>query len=144
MKKVLVDLNIIIDVLWEREPFVKEAAWFWTLAESSSVTAFLSATSVTNLYYILRRTAGSREARSILRKVLEVFPVAPVNQKVVARALELRYGDFEDAVQESCARHSRLEAIITRNKKDFRYCVVPVYTPAEFVAIFFPSRLIGP
>ena len=140
MKEILVDLNIILDVLLDRDPFEKEAALLWSLVESEKLSAYISATSVTNLFYILHRMIGVKKAKSIIVDVLDVFQVAGVNQAVIVDAIHLPYSDFEDAVQESCARFSKLEAIITRNKKDFKRSNIPVYTASEFLAILQYSQ----
>jgi len=135
MKKVLVDLNIILDVLLDRDPFAREAEWLWTMAESGAIKAYISGTSVTNLSYILQRALGTKKAKKVLEDVLKVFRVAKVDQTVITEAIRLSYRDFEDAVQEASARHEKLEAIISRNKKDFRSSEIPVYTASEYVAL---------
>ena len=141
MKKILVDLNVILDVLLDREPFAKEAEWLWALAETGSIKAYISGTSATNLYYILRKTLNAKKTKEILQAVLKIFKVAAVNQTVITNAAQLPYRDFEDAVQEASARYEKLDCIVTRNKKDFKHSFIPVYTASEFVVLIdIPHR----
>jgi hypothetical protein len=54
---------------------------------------------------------------------------------VLASALDADFGDFEDAVIHEAACHVGADAIVTRNKKDFKKSRVPVYSSEEMAKI---------
>ena len=61
--------------------------------------------------------------------------IAPVTQKIIRQALEGKFKDFEDAVQYFCALElGIIDAVVTRNAKDFKNGELPIMSPAEAVA----------
>ena len=134
--KVLVDTNIVLDVLLSREPFAGPAAEIFALAEQSRMDAFLCATTITTIDYLLGRSLPARAARGALRKLLRLFEVATVNRSVIERALASRIGDFEDAVLTASGQEAGVDCIVTRNTKDFAGSGMRVFDPAEFLAQF--------
>jgi predicted nucleic acid-binding protein len=77
---VLFDLNVVLDVLLDREPFATQAAILLSKVESGQLTGFLSAGSVTTLYYLIRKAAGGRAAIRDIRRLLRLFEIAPINR----------------------------------------------------------------
>jgi len=73
--KVLIDTNVLPDVLTEREPFYKNSAVTWTMADKNLVKGYISAVSVNNIYYITRKLKGISEAEKIVDKVIKDFRV---------------------------------------------------------------------
>ena len=132
--RVLVDTNVVLDVLLAREPHVRHAAEVFALIERSEVDASLCATTITTVYYLLRQSLEQDHARDALRRLLELFEIAPVNRPVIEQALHNRIADFEDAVLEQAARLVGAEAIITRNTKDFRKSAVKALDPLAFLS----------
>lgn len=55
MRRPLLDINILLDVLGQREPFVADAAKMWTAVETGRITGLVSADSFTTVYFLLRR-----------------------------------------------------------------------------------------
>lgn len=133
--KVVIDTNIVLDALLARPPFVQAAAEIFGLAERSEIEAYLCATTVTTIDYLLERALSEREARSALRRLLGLFDVAPVNRLVLERALAMGLRDYEDAVIASAGELVGAEAVVTRNAKDFARCPLRVYQPDEFLAV---------
>ena len=132
--RVLVDTNVVLDVLLARERHVRHAAAVFALIERSEVDASLCATTITTVYYLLRQSLEQDHARDALRRLLELFEIAPVNRPVIEQALHNRIADFEDAVLEQAARLVGAEAIITRNTKDFRKSAVKALDPLAFLS----------
>ena len=120
MENVFVDTNIVIDLLQKRDEFYKEAQELFTLADRKKVKLYISALTFANTYYILSRFYSSDEAKKILSKFKVLVEVLPTTDKIIELALASDFKDFEDAIQFYTALESSLEAIITRNKKDFK------------------------
>jgi predicted nucleic acid-binding protein len=132
--KVLVDTNVILDVLLDRQPFSEDATRILALVEESKIEGFLCATTVTTVDYLLGRALTVMKARSALRRLLDIFEVAPVNRPVLEQALRSEISDFEDAVLEQSGRLVAVDAIVTRNIKDFRKSTVTVLDPVELLS----------
>jgi len=131
---VIIDTNVILDALLSRKPFAKAAVEIFALSEHSEIEAFLCATTVTTIDYFIERSLTEREARNTLRRLLELFDVAPVNRAVLERALAMNMRDYEDAVISAAGELVGAEAIVTRNIKDFVKCPLRVFQPDEFLA----------
>lgn len=133
MENVFVDTNIVIDLLQKREEFYREAQELFTLADRKKVKLYISALTFANTYYILSRFYSSDEAKKILSKFKVLVEVLPTTDKIIELALASDFKDFEDAIQFYTALESSLEAIITRNKKDFKNNLIPVFSASEFL-----------
>lgn len=134
--RVLIDLNVVLDVLMHRESFWEDAARIWALVEMQQVTGFIAGHSFTTLFYLYRRQAGQEGAYQAIRRLLQVFAVAGVDQTAITAACDLGWKDFEDAVQYTSAQGTRCQFLITRNPQDFPDTVMPVLRPSEFLAIW--------
>ena len=134
MRKVLCDINVILDILLLREPFQRPAAVLFGALERGEARGYLCAVSFPTLHYLLAKHVGPTVAVQSLNKLRTVFRVAPVDEKVVDLALASTIRDFEDAVQYYSAIRAGADALITRNKKDYSVRGIPVLTPEEFLA----------
>lgn len=129
------DTNVVLDVVLQREPFVKESSKVISLVEVSSNTGLLCATTLTNLHYMVRRTLGETGARKVIANFLQMMELAKVTRYVLDAAVKSDMSDFEDAVLAYSAHQAGAQAIITRNLRDFAKSPVRAYTPAEFLAL---------
>lgn len=127
--KILFDTNIVLDLLLERQPFVEQAQLLFEKVESGQINALLGATTITTLDYLLTKTLGTRQAKQIIKKLLALFEIAPVNRLVLESALESNFTDFEDAVLHAAAIHSGAQSIVTRDEKGFSKAKIAVYSP---------------
>lgn len=134
MKRILLDVNVVLDVLLDRRPFAAAASAVWSAVEQGRARGLLPAHAVTTLHYLNAREVGSRQAGETTDALLSVFDVAAVDESVLHAALALGWTDFEDAVTAASARRARCDAIVTRNPRDFRASPVRVLTPAEAAA----------
>ena len=132
--RVLVDTNVVLDVLLKRQPFAQDAAEVFALVETSAIKGFLCATTVTTLDYLLRQTLTAVKARQTLKKLLDLFEIAPVNRPVLEQALASKISDFEDAVLEQAGLVAAVDVITTRNIKDFQKSSLPVLDPPELLS----------
>lgn len=135
MSRVLVDLNVVLDVLFRREPWYKEAAVLFSKIESGEHCGLLAAHSVTTLHYLAAKRLGRAKGRTLILDVLQLFEVVSVDGDRLRHALGLDWKDFEDAVQAACAEAGEADYIVTRDKKGFRAATVRVVAPGELVAL---------
>ena len=132
--KVMIDTNVIIDVLLERENFVEESYKVLSMCERRHISGFVSASSVTDIYYLVRKYTHSAElAYKAIGKLLEIVKVCDVTNNDVLTAFQKKAKDFEDCLVSVCARSNSCKYIITRNKKDFENFEVEALTPTEFL-----------
>ena len=138
--QVLVDLNVVIDVLQNRQPFYEDSASVVDAVARGEVVGWLAAHSVTTLFYVITRTRNRETAVQAVTSLLESFTVAKVDDTIICEALSLGWNDFEDAVQMASADAERVDYLITRNIKDFQSGPVPVIQPAALLALLDSSR----
>jgi predicted nucleic acid-binding protein len=138
--RVLVDLNVIIDVMQNRQPFYEDSAGVLDAVARQEVMGWLAAHSVTTLFYVVSRIRNRETAVQAVTSMLESFTVAKVDDTVIREALALGWKDFEDAVQMASAGAEDIDYLITRNIKDFQSGPVPVIQPAAFLALLDNTR----
>lgn len=134
--KLLIDTNVILDVLLDRKPFSDTAVKVLALSEQNKFYGFVSASAITDIYYIANRALKDKQAvRLLIQNLLNVVSIAGVADKEIRKALELEWGDFEDSVQYSVAVMNQMEGIITRNPKDYKDSQVRILLPEEILEI---------
>lgn len=131
---VLVDTNIIIDALANREPYADNAKKILEKCAAREVTGILAAHSIPNMFYIFRKNFSQDERRFLLKNLCNIFKISDLNAKKILAALENeKFVDFEDCLQEECAVESMADYIVTRNPADFANSRVKVILPEEFL-----------
>lgn len=130
MISVLVDTNVVLDVLLDRQPHASHSVALWAHVESGRMRGFLSAHSVTTIHYLLRREMGETRTRKVLTSLLSVFAVAPVDGHVLVEALTSTSPDFEDAVTAAAARRAQCSFIVTRDPRGYKGSIVKAVAPA--------------
>jgi len=131
MKRVLLDVNVVLDVLLDRAPFADASSAVWAAVEQGEAEGLLSAHAVTTLHYLNAKAVGGRMARETTDALLSVFDVAGVDGAVLNAALALNWNDFEDAVTVAAAKRAKCDALVTRDPSDFQGSSVRVLTPSE-------------
>jgi predicted nucleic acid-binding protein len=135
VRRVLLDTNVVLDVLLDRQPHVEASAAVWAAVEKGSVEGMLAAHAVTTIHYLIRKELGSAKAKRTLSAVLRVFKIASVDDSVIQNALELPLPDFEDAVTASAARAAGCDFIVTRDPKGFREAPLRCFMPEAAVPL---------
>ena len=131
--KVLIDTNIILDSLLEREPFVEDADALFEAIENEQIEGYVTATTLTNIYIVRRQTRSLDRARQAIAETLALMNVSAVDRHVLEIAFASNLTDFEDAVQLACALSDNLEAIVTRDAGDFVGATLPTLSPKELL-----------
>ncbi|MGV8073945.1 MAG: PIN domain-containing protein [Syntrophobacteraceae bacterium] len=132
--RVLFDTNVVLDLLFDREPFSLDAAGCFSRVETGEIDGWLCATTLTTLHYLIGKFAGAKKARESITLLLSLFEIAPVNLTVLEGALNLPFKDFEDAVLHEAARLAMANVIVTRNIADFKHSSIPVRLPGNLDA----------
>lgn len=133
--RVLIDTNIVLDFLQEREPFAENAARLFERIDNREIEGFIAATTITNIYYIVRRAAGVVVAQDAITQILSELNICAVDRDVLEQALALNFQDFEDAVQYVCALVHGVDVIVTRDATGFVSAEIPVVLPEELDTI---------
>lgn len=134
---VMIDTNIIIDVLTERESYFRESHDVLSLCEKKVVNGFVIASTITNIFYIVRRHTHDTElAYKCLGFLLDIVKVLPVTNENIVAAFMAKSKDFEDRLLAECALANNCAYIITRNTDDFADFGVQLLTPKEAIEKF--------
>ncbi len=133
MNKILLDTNIILDIALERREFYDISKELLLKINQLNIPVFVSATTVTDIYYILKKSKGHQLTISFLKNLFDFIGIAGVSNEIIFSALNSELTDFEDAVQIECASQNDINIIVTRNINDFKKSKLEVFTPIEFI-----------
>lgn len=136
MKNIFIDTNILLDVIRYREGFYEDASKVWADCESHKVRGFISAISLNNVYYIVRKLVPQDTALTYIRLMLNVFSIVPLDETILRLSVDFPHKDFEDAIQTFSAVQAKAECIVTRDRSHFSNNYMPVVSPAEYVGLF--------
>ncbi|WP_444819276.1 PIN domain-containing protein [Treponema denticola] len=132
MKKVLIDLNIILDFLNKRN-FHEEAANIINMCVEKKLFGFIAAHEITTLsYFLLKEKKDKNKAADIISALLDMFNIIPIDEKILREALFSPVKDYEDAVIEVSSVKNSIDYIISRNLGDFKSARIQVFTPEQF------------
>lgn len=133
--KLLLDINVLLDLLQRRGAFDRPAAQLLAAVEMRRATGYVSGHTITTAYYIMRRGTSAPVAESAVLTLLRVLKVVPVDRDDLIRALSFGWIDFEDAVQAVSADKIGADFIVTRDLDDFRASSVPAREPASVLPL---------
>lgn len=132
--RVLVDTNIVLDFLLQREPFSQNAELLFRAIDVGEIVGYATATTLTDIFYISRRhTRSIQQARQVVSEILTVMMICPVDRVVLESAFDSGFADFEDAVQIFSAVAQGLDAIVTRDAQGFLSSPIPVLSIQELL-----------
>ena len=136
IRRVFVDSDVILDVALARQPFVDANKTVLSLLENGRAVGFASSNSITNIYYVLKKTGGDKKARTFITNLLKVLSAIPIDHADLQNAIDSEFSDFEDGVQYFAALSHQCDCIVTRNTKDYGKSALDVYLPAQFLMAF--------
>ncbi len=132
--KVFLDVDVIIDYLTEREPHSTYSALLLELHYSKKLEIYISTASVNTVYYVAKKLIGKENARRLTRDLILDLSVVESSKSNLLEAFDSSFKDVEDAIQYTTSQNIKgLEAIITRNVKDFKHAEVAIFTPKMFL-----------
>ena len=134
--RLMIDTNILLDVLMHRDPFFDNSKAVLKLCEDRVVNGFISASAITDLFYITRKALGSVEdTYRVISNVLNIVRILTVTNDDVLSAFQIKAKDFEDCLMATCAKSNQCDGIVTRNTKDFTGFGITLYTPEELLLL---------
>lgn len=132
--KVFIDSDVVIDFFTDRKPFVNSASELFELAELSKLELFISAVSINNIYYIVRKFLGHKKTITVIEELTEMTHIIGTSRNEIIQALRNNFSDFEDSIQYSTALTIKgIETIITRNVRDYKNANIAVITPTNYL-----------
>ena len=132
--KLFVDSDVVIDYFTDRAPHANSASELFELNEQGHINLYISAVSINNIYYIVRRFLGHKKTIEVVELLTEMTEIIGTTKKEILQALKNNFSDFEDSIQYSTALNIKdLDAIITRNTKDYKHSSIAVMTPLNFL-----------
>lgn len=132
--RILIDTNIVLDVMLKREPFYRMSLETLSLAKRDDVEEYISASAVTDIYYLAYRQLRDKGiVKKLMKELLTVVSVAHVSGQEIENALSLEWNDFEDSVQYSVAYLQEMDGIVTRNPNDYKEAKIKVWKPDELI-----------
>ncbi len=134
MEKVLIDTDVILDFFFDRKPFSEESAKILSLCESNKIKGFVTSIMLSNIHYLLRKTATNTKVIEKLKMLLKIIDVIITDKKAVEDALNSQFKDFEDALQNFSAQNTNeIRIIITRNTKDYKTSKLSIMNPETYL-----------
>lgn len=134
MGKILIDTDVILDFFFDRQPFSEEESQILSLCESKKLNGFVTPIMISNIYYILRKTAKHEKVIEGLKSLMDIVDVAVITKNTIVDALNSNFKDFEDALQNFSALDKKdINIIITRNIKDYKTSSLSVMTPETYL-----------
>ena len=132
MKKVLIDLNIILDFLNKRN-FHQEAARLINMCAENVLTGYICAHEVTTLsYFLFKEQKDKNKVVTTISTLFDIFQIIPIDETILKASLLSPITDYEDAVIEASAVKFNIDYILSRNISDFKLSHIPTYTPEQF------------
>ena len=131
--KVLIDTNVILDVLYKREGFYEDSLKIWKLCETRKLDGYISALSIPNIAYILRRELDPEKTLEVINNINLVFKIYDLKSEIIMQAAEKKTKDYEDALQMVTAQKLKASFIVTRNIKDFTGSKIIAVKPSELL-----------
>jgi predicted nucleic acid-binding protein len=134
--RVLIDTNVALDVLLSRQPYCREASRIIILSEKEVIEGYISASAVTDIYYITRKSYKDKQITiDLIKNILKIISIATTTENNIYQALDLEWNDFEDSVQYVVGASIPVDYIITRNVNDFKNSTIKCVTPEQFINI---------
>lgn len=131
--RLFIDINVLLDVLSNRQPHFAASAMIWDAVENHLVQGSVSPNSITTLYYLMRKLSGHADSMKGIRLICDIFDIPSLDKSIIQKAINASWSDFEDAVQHETALLAKATVIVTRDIRHYRQASVPVMTPEEFL-----------
>ena len=137
MTKILLDTDVILDFFFDRRPYSEDTAVILSLCESLKIKGYVTPVIISNLYYLLKKTASHEQVITQLRLLMSITDILVIDKAIILQAMNSSFKDFEDALQNYSAESAKtIDIIVTRNVKDYKESALSVQTPDAFVNQF--------
>ncbi len=133
MQKILIDTDVLLDFYFDRQPFSHDAAEILLRCEEKLIEGYVTPVIISNLYYILRKTASHEKVLMQLSNLLEIIHISQIPKEVILEAINSEFKDFEDALQNFSAENENINILVTRNIKDYKKSRITIVTPTVYL-----------
>jgi predicted nucleic acid-binding protein len=131
--RILLDTNIVLDAILNREPFVRDSRALWMMADDGAYEGSIAAFSLSIIHYVCRRHAGKTAADAAVDLCLEAFEVCALYRECILAARRMKGADFEDNLQLACAVTDFSHGMVTRGPKGYVDAPIRIYSPSELL-----------
>jgi predicted nucleic acid-binding protein len=114
--RVVIDNNIVVDALKPNPKFAADAQEILRLASAKAIDGFVSANSLTDIFYVLRKEHGADKAKVMLQKLLLMLDIVGIEPTDCVAALAKPLHDLEDALVDVCARKIGADCVVSRDE----------------------------
>ena len=136
VNKILIDTNVLLDYLLEREPFFEDAKEVVLSCVNGNVKGCIAAHSIPNMFFILRKDYNAKERREVLSNLCSIFDVEGIDKaKLLSGLANEDFTDFEDCLQMECAKSYGADYIVTRNVADYSVSEVKAIEPKDYLKL---------
>ena len=135
MKKIFVDINILLDLLFQRRGFFLDAKRLFNYSKSRNIDIFISAISINTIYYLLQKKFTKEHSKHLLEYIYDITDILPFDENIIFLAHQSSFKDLEDGFQYFTAKEHHIPLLITRNIKDFAVDDLSVLSPQQFLEI---------
>ena len=126
---IVFDTCVIVDILQKREPFCEDAVNLLYAVSNQQINGIITAKSLTDIYYLLRKSLNEQAVRELLSNMTELFDIVDTTGADCKLALISDMKDYEDAIMVETAKRMKADGIVTRNLKDYQTEEVKIYSP---------------
>ena len=138
--RVLIDTNVVVDVLQQREPWAQAGNRIFLSNANHLITGCLTAKELTDIYYFARKQFRGMEdvdkrARNVIENLMGLFEIIDTLSEDCRNAVAIKNNDYEDAVMIASAQRAEVDCIVTRNSEHYAAAQIPVYSPDSFLAV---------
>lgn len=133
--KLLLDINVILDVALNRAPFAEDSAKLLNAVQLGRAEGFVAAHTITTTFYVIAKNQGVSNAGAAISRMLRIVDVVPADRADMVAAISLGWDDFEDAVQAVSALKISADYIVTRDLHDFGKATTPAHSPSHVLAL---------
>jgi len=133
----LIDTNIVLDWLLERQPFLENAKRIIEYCINGDLRCYLAGHTLLNTFYITRKEKSVAERKEILLMLCDCFEIIDIEKSMIVSALQNEnWQDLEDGLQMYSAEQENLDYIITRDINDFKNSQIKALLPEDFLKNF--------
>jgi len=138
---ILIDTNVVLDILLCNTEFIDNSRMVLELAEKKQFTGYISASAVTDIFYMSQKKMGKKVAKEAVKHLMHIFYPATVTDNAIYKALDMDWTDFEDCVQFVVGEDLSVDYIVSRNAKDFASGNIKTITPDQLIKIIGKSGI---
>ncbi len=134
MTNLLLDTDVILDFFFDRKPYSEHSATILSLFELNKIKGYITPIILSDIYYLLRQTASHDKVIEKLSQLLNITEILSIDRNSILLALNSKFKDFEDALQNYSAEiNGNISIIITRNLKDYKNSSLSVMSPENYL-----------